>query len=137
MTKARVLVVDDLELWRDILKDVLEENYAVDTAASKEEALGLLTAVGTYQMVITDIGLTNEETNTDGIEILKAVHKLSPTTQTIAISGRAAVVNKEQFEKEYHTLVYLERDYLSNDINGFIDWVAKGVALSREAEKKG
>jgi hypothetical protein len=34
-------------------------------------------------------------------------------------------------------LVYLERDYLSNDINGFIDWVAKGVALSREAEKKG
>lgn len=134
--KPRVLVVDDLELWREILKDLLEGDYTVDTAASLEEARDLLTSAEPYQVVITDIVLSDDETNTDGIEILRDVHRLSPTTQTIAISGRAADVNKEQFEKKYHALVYLERDYLSNDIDGFIDWVAKGVALSREAEEK-
>jgi len=130
------LVVDDLELWRYIIKTALEEKYQVDTAASLEEAQSLLRNSGPYQVVITDIGLSEKETNTDGIDVLKAVQKLSPTTKTIAVSGRAAVADKEKFKEDYHALVYLERDVLYDDDNmdAFIDWVDKGVALSHEAE---
>ncbi len=134
--RARVLVIDDMELWRKILEAVLEEDYIVDTAASLEEALDLLRSAGPYQVIITDIALSGEETNTDGIEILKAAHRLSPTTQTIAISSRAADVNEEEFKKDYNALVYLKRNYLSDDMDGFIDWVARAVTLSREAERK-
>jgi DNA-binding NtrC family response regulator len=132
--KDRVLVIDDLALWRNIIKEALEENYEVDTAASLKEALDLLLAADPYQVVITDIGLSENETNTDGIDILKAVHRHSPTTQTIAVSGRSAVANQQKFQEEYHALVFLDREVLFNDMDEFIAWVAKGVALSKEVD---
>jgi DNA-binding NtrC family response regulator len=136
MMKARILVVDDMELWQDIIRDALEEDYHVETAASLEETLTLLNNSEPYQVVVTDIGLSKEETNTDGIDVLKAVHKLSPTTRAIAVSGRAATADRKRFEEEYHALVYLERDVLYDDMDAFVEWVARGVALAESEEKE-
>lgn len=133
---ARVLVVEDTKIWRNNIKRALQKKYHVDTADSLKQALDLLRNSEPYQVVITDIGLSKDETNTDGIELLKEVHRHWPTTMTIAVSGRAVTVNQEKFKKEYDALVYLERDILSEDRNTFIDWVDTGVALSREAEKE-
>jgi len=131
--KARILVVDDLEEWRYIIKDALEEKYDIETAASLKEAVKLLRSTPPYQVVVTDIGLSSDQTNTDGLDLLKEIHWRSPATRTIAVSGRPALADKERFNATYHTLVYLERDVLSNDIDTFIDWVDKGVELSRQS----
>ncbi len=130
----RVLVVDDTKICRNNIKRYLQNKYQVDTAASLEEALDLLTNSGPYQMVITDIGLSPDETGTEGIDLLRAINKHWPTTMTIAISGRAAVVNVDKFREEYHTLDYLPRDTLDKD--KIIALVERGVALSHEAEGK-
>lgn len=129
--KPRILIVDDTELWRKILSELLEEKYLVDTAASFDEAIHFMRQED-YQVVITDIGLTEQETNTDGVELLKVVHRISPHTKTIAISGRAANANEEKFKEQYHTMVYLDRGDLSENIEIFIDWVERGIAESLE-----
>src|SRR6266542_3299645 len=110
--KDRILVVDDLEEWRYIIKDVLDGKYHVDTAASLKEALKLLRSAPPYQVVVTDIGLSSDQTNTEGLDLLKEIHRRAPATRTIAVSGRPAQADKERFNATYHTLVYLERDVL-------------------------
>jgi len=130
----RVLVVDDTKICRNNIKRYLQNTYQVDTAASLEEALNLLMNSGPYQVVITDIGLSTDETDTEGIDLLKAINKHWPTTMTIAISGRATVVNVDKFREEYHTLDYLPRDIL--DKAKITALVERGVVLSHEAEGK-
>ncbi len=134
--EARILVVDDDKIWRRNIKRALKDKYCVDTAGSLKEAFGLLKKNKPYHMIITDIGLSKDETNTDGIDILKFAHESSSTTQTIAISGRAANVDEEQFKKEYHVLAYLDKEILSKDRESFVQLVDKGVAISFEAKEK-
>ncbi len=136
--KPRILIVDDEELWLELLKEHFEDelSYQVDTAASLEEAVSLLKKQNQYHVVITDIGLTKQEENTDGIDVLKAAQKYSPNSQTIAVSGRAAKANKEQFKKAYHALEYFEREVLSDDLDRFVEKVAEGVAISLKEEER-
>jgi len=134
--KARILVVDDVSQWRGIIKRALEKKYEVDTASSLKEALAFLEQHGPYQVVITDIGLSEDETNTDGIDILKFVYEHSPGTKTIAVSGRAAEADRERFKTEYHALDYLKRDVLFKDRNVFIDLVDEGVYLSHISKRE-
>ena len=54
MDKQRILVVDDEEDLREILKFNLEsEGYLVDTAPSAEEALKMLTEE--YDLILLDV----------------------------------------------------------------------------------
>jgi DNA-binding NtrC family response regulator len=132
---AHILVVDDLPAWREIMREILAEQYNVDTAASLAEAMRLLDTAGPYDVIVTDIGLSSDEMNTDGIDLLKLVHQRSPRTQTIAVSGRAASADLEWFCREYHSLIYLDRDVLSDDLQTLLDWVDKGVQISRATEE--
>ena len=55
MHRRRILVVDDDALVRDAVAMMLyEENYAVDTAGSRAEALGLL-ARESYDVIVSDL----------------------------------------------------------------------------------
>ena len=132
--KARILVVDDTRIWRNSMKRALQHKYEVDTAASYQEALTLLRSAPPYQVVVTDIGLSGDETNTDGIDLLLDVKALSPTTMTIAVSDRPATVNKESFAQKYQAITYLEREILSKERETFVAWVDQGVMLSRQAK---
>lgn len=55
MHRRRILVVDDDALVRDAVAMMLyEDNYAVDTASNRPEALGLL-AQESYDVIISDL----------------------------------------------------------------------------------
>lgn len=72
--KRRILLVDDDVAVLLTLKAVLELNdFEVQTAASGKEALEKL-ASGTYQMVITDVRMENEEA---GLEVIRAARTQS------------------------------------------------------------
>ncbi|HID55873.1 TPA: response regulator, partial [Candidatus Poribacteria bacterium] len=53
MSEERILVVDDEKLMREYLKELLEPEYRVDTAASALDALKMLRDE-VYDLVITD-----------------------------------------------------------------------------------
>lgn len=87
---ADILVVDDDDVIRDTLCELLSADYSCQTANTAEEALARLEAQP-FDVVLTDIsmpGLT-------GKELLKKVVELYPGTPVIIVSGHT---DQEQAE---------------------------------------
>jgi len=73
-SKARILVVDDEQGIRDLLKSELTRlGHSIETAVNGEEAVEKLHAEK-FDVVITDIKMPKS----DGIEVLANVKKISP-----------------------------------------------------------
>lgn len=84
-----ILIVDDEEHIRESLSDILrEEQYAVTSSGTAEEALVLLRDAS-YDVVLLDIWLPD----CDGLEVLKEVRSLSTDTrpEVIIISGHGTI----------------------------------------------
>jgi response regulator RpfG family c-di-GMP phosphodiesterase len=84
--KVRVLVVDDEEFLRSIVRERLEiAGYSVDEASNGNEALAMLERSGPYDALLTDIRMPVM----DGIALLGEWGKRSPGTAGIVMSANA------------------------------------------------
>jgi two-component system response regulator AtoC len=80
---ARVLVVEDDVVARDLLVEVLErEGYEIHAAESAEEALQVAAAVPP-DVLVTDLRLDGM----DGIELMQRLRARSPGLQTIVVTA--------------------------------------------------
>jgi len=79
---ADILIVDDDEVIRDTLYELLSEQYVCQTAETADEALAKLEA-GKFDLVLTDISMPG----LSGLELLGRVLERCPTTPVIIISG--------------------------------------------------
>ena len=87
--RARILVVDDDEGIRKVLKKILEEEgYAVDTAEDGEEAIEKATEKF-YNLALIDIKLPDME----GIELLTKMKDTTPKMRKIIITGYPTLEN--------------------------------------------
>jgi DNA-binding NtrC family response regulator len=77
-----VLVVDDDEIIRDTIYELLSEQYICQTAPTAEQALARL-ELDTYDVVLTDISMPG----LSGMELLAHVRQKYPDTPVIIISG--------------------------------------------------
>src|ERR1700749_2792869 len=85
---ARLLVVDDEENILLTISEVLRlEGHEVETAASGHEAVSMLEAGATYDLVLTDLHMEEG----DGLLLLEEIRRRSPLTITIVLTGFAAV----------------------------------------------
>ncbi|OQC22150.1 MAG: Transcriptional regulatory protein OmpR [Deltaproteobacteria bacterium ADurb.Bin072] len=83
MSDKRILVVDDEEIVRYSLKNILAaQGFEVDDVPSAEEALKLL-YVRSYHLVLTDLVLEGM----GGLDLLENVKVISPRTLVIVITG--------------------------------------------------
>ena len=113
---ARILVVDDEESIRDLLRLVLtREGYSVVTANGGEEAIEYLEAQR-FDLVITDLVMPR----VNGVEVLRAARRIDPKYPVMVITGYPSV----------ETVTELVRlgagDYLTKPFN--IDVVRMTVA---------
>ena len=113
---ARILVVDDEESIRDLLRLVLtREGYSVVTANGGEEAIEYLEAQR-FDLVITDLVMPR----VNGVEVLRAARRIDPNYPVMVITGYPSV----------ETVTELVRlgagDYLTKPFN--IDVVRMTVA---------
>ena len=87
MAAERILVVDDEELNRDLLQQILaREGYEVTIASNGQQALALLTQE-TFHVVLTDLkmpGIT-------GVEVIRELKALSPSTMGIIHTAYGSV----------------------------------------------
>jgi two-component system, NtrC family, response regulator PilR len=88
---ADILVVDDDDVIRDTLCELLEMRYACQTADTAEGALAKLESQR-FDVVLTDISLPG----LSGLELLERVLQLYPGTAVIVISG---ISDQEQAQK--------------------------------------
>ena len=82
---GRLLVVDDEEIIRDILQDIVVTNcagVAVDTASCGEEALDKLTP-GKYDLVFLDMKMKSS----DGLQTFRRIRQIAPTQKVFIITG--------------------------------------------------
>jgi len=87
---ADILVVDDDDVIRDTLCELLSANYSCQTADTADEALAKLEAQG-FDVVLTDISMPG----LNGKELLKKVVELYPGTPVIIISGHSDEVQAQ------------------------------------------
>src|SRR6185369_16807060 len=80
--KASILIIDDDELVRGLLFDLLEEGYECRSVGSAEAALSELNRK-TFDLIISDIDMGGMS----GLELVPHVHSLSPDTVVVMISG--------------------------------------------------
>lgn len=82
-SNIRVLVVDDEDLFRRMIVDILKrEDYAPDEAASGDEAIRKIQENG-YDVVLTDVKMPGAS----GMEVLEAAKREDPDIQVIVISA--------------------------------------------------
>lgn len=129
-SEARLLVVDDEESLRITTAAVLEtEGYAVDTAASGDEAISLL-GLADYDLVLTDLHMEGG----DGLSLLSQIRRHAPLTISIVLTGFASV------ESAIAALQEGAYDYLvkPSDIETMKHTIRRGVEHRRLmlAEKK-
>ncbi len=80
---SRILVVDDDEFVCSSLKWLLmDEGYAVETAADGKSALGVLSRQA-FDLVLTDLMMPE----VDGLAVLREVKRVSPHTAVIILTG--------------------------------------------------
>ena len=79
---AEILVVDDDDIIRETLCELLSEDYACQTAATAEEALAKLESQP-FDVVLTDVSMPG----LSGLDLLNRVVKLYPGTPVIIVSG--------------------------------------------------
>lgn len=79
---ADVLIVDDDEVIRDTLDELLSEQYNCQTVDTADQALAKL-RTETFDLVLTDISMPG----LSGLELLGKVLEQCPTTPVIIISG--------------------------------------------------
>ena len=80
--KPRLLVVDDDDEIRDILREFLCRDYACEAVGSAEEALTRL-AVRRFELVLSDISMPGMS----GLELAAHVRAVAPETVVVVVSG--------------------------------------------------
>jgi DNA-binding NtrC family response regulator len=87
MVAERILVVDDEELNRDLLQQILErEGYQVAIAANGQEALALLRQEA-FHVVLTDLKMPGMT----GVEVIRELKMLAPSTMGIIHTAYGSV----------------------------------------------
>lgn len=80
---ARILIIDDDDMFRDMLKSMIEKNgYDVVSASDGKEGMDLYRKEPT-DLIITDIIMPNKE----GVELIFEFERDFPDAKIIAISG--------------------------------------------------
>ena len=103
---AKILVVDDNPQIVDIVGTYLrQEGYGVLGALTSDEGLKLA-ILSRPELVLLDIGLPG----TNGIELLKRIRSLSPTTRVIMVTGKSdPVLARETLE--LGALAYIDKPF--------------------------
>jgi CheY-like chemotaxis protein len=111
--QRRVLVVDDLEKWRELLIEALErDGFAVDSASSVAEVLQCLEETF-YHALVLDIRLVDARAdNVDGINLLGELDRrgLIEATRVIILSAYGTPEQMRLAFKGYRVADFLSKD---------------------------
>jgi DNA-binding NtrC family response regulator len=84
---GRILAVDDEAITLQNMKHVLEKDGHEVTVADNGRSALRLVEEELFDVVVTDLKMND----VDGLQVLKRVKEVSPTTEVIVVTGYASV----------------------------------------------
>ena len=131
-TKVSILVVDDDEVTRKLLKEVLDkEGYQVTLAASGEEAVRALRDQ-VYPIVLSDIRMLE----LDGMAVLRSVKKSNVDTAVILMTGFGSMEGAIEAIQE-GAFDYVSKPFKMNDLKSVVSRAAKHWESIHSAQQRG
>jgi len=123
----RVLIVDDEEIMREFLKEVLrDDGYAIDVAVSGREAVERM-AAAQYDIVITDIVMPE----LNGLGVVAAAKKLPYDVDVIVMTGYASM------DTAVESMKLGARDYITKPFNiDQIRIIVSNAVAERELKRR-
>ena len=91
MAKRSILVVDDEEIIREFLLEVLNEDYDVQAVGDGDEAIEKLKQTR-FDLVITDLKMPR----VSGEEVVRFARESDPDSKVIVISGYSSLYTASQ-----------------------------------------
>ncbi|HJU05036.1 MAG TPA: response regulator [Nitrospiraceae bacterium] len=119
---ANILVIDDDQSTRKLLRHVLEEaRYTVFEAADGDQALRLARQMP-FNLIITDILMPER----DGLEVIRQMKRENPLVKIIALTGGGTYLGLEtlQTAKDFGAIEAMAKPF---DIHQLIDVVGKSI----------
>jgi CheY-like chemotaxis protein len=110
----RILVIDDEDMIRDVVKEMLEvEGYVVTTAANGKEGLQIYRKE-LPDLIITDIFMPEME----GLETIRALQQDFSRVKIIAISGggERGMISFLSYAKRFGALRTLQKPFSREDL---------------------
>ncbi|MDH4157949.1 MAG: response regulator [candidate division Zixibacteria bacterium] len=89
--KKSILIVDDEEIIREFLCEVLAENFAISVACDGREAIEKLKK-RKFDLIITDLKMPR----VSGEEVVKYARQSDPDSKVIVISGYSSLYTVSQ-----------------------------------------
>lgn len=90
MAKQRILIVDDEDYMRKLIKkSLINERYSIEEASNGIEALDLL-GTKTFDLIVLDVMLKDD----DGFELIKEIKGMGIKSPIIFVSGRSEDYDK-------------------------------------------
>lgn len=125
---TRILVVDDEEIMREFLKEVLaDEGYAITLAVSGRDAVEKMKA-STYDIVITDIVMPE----LDGLGVVAAARDLPYDVDVIVMTGYASMETAVESMK-LGAVDYITKPFNIDQIRIIVSNAVKEQALKKRA----
>jgi CheY-like chemotaxis protein len=127
---ARILHVENEEIWRQIVRESLEDHH-VDSAKSVKEAVALLQGTGAaYDVALIDLNL---ETDSDGQggEVMDLLLSRYPSTRRIVVTGSPppGALRKTVFERYDAEEIIIKRTVDIPDLRRVVEEaIARGPA---------
>ncbi|MHA1555513.1 MAG: response regulator [Candidatus Heimdallarchaeota archaeon] len=116
--KAKILVIDDNEIIRTLLQELLTRNgYETYVAVDGNSAIELLETVKPH-LALVDLMLPD----ISGIEVIKHIRNISPSTESIIITGHSSYDATKEILSSYIACGLLEKPL---DVNKLLDTIKK------------
>lgn len=101
ITPVNILVVDDEELFTEVLVEMLSEcGHAVCRATSGIEAIEKFKETS-FDLVFTDLGMPEMS----GWQVAKSIKDIEPQTPVVLLTGRGMILNKEELDSSQIDMV--------------------------------
>ena len=109
--KYSVLVVDDQENWRELLVELLEDEFDVTSVDSYDAALEKIRERSVpFHVVVTDMRLVDEESgNEDGLKLAEVLNQRADVTNIIVITGYSTLRTAKRALGILDVFDYLEK----------------------------
>ncbi|MCI9372883.1 MAG: response regulator [Lachnospiraceae bacterium] len=136
--RGRILVVDDAEVNRELLRAILEDDYIVDTAGDGEEALCMLRE---HREETAALLLDLQMPKKDGFEVIEESRKngwLQKLPVLIISSENAVDIENKCFDMGVSDFIHkpFEASIVKNRIKNAVELFACKNQLEREVERQ-